>query len=80
LPRFFFNVSTDNMDRDIDGTELSDIASAKQQARQYAGKTLFDSAFLPKPAADWQVEVTDSVGLVLFRLDITMTDAPSSRP
>jgi hypothetical protein len=79
MPRFHFNVLSDPEDLDVDGTEFPNVTAAKREARLYAGRILSDSALVSDPDNEWRIEVTDPTGLVLFRLDITMMDAPATR-
>ncbi len=79
MPRFHFNILGDPDDLDLDGTDFPSVVAAKREARLYAGRILSDSALASSPDDEWRIEVTDSTGLVLFRLDITMMDAPATK-
>ena len=76
MPRYHFNVLDGTAYIDKTGTELSSIDDAKREARRYAGTMLAESAQLSTPDREWNVEVTDSQGLALFRLGVSMTDMP----
>ena len=76
VPRYHFNVLDGTAYIDETGVELAGIDDAKREARRYAGIMLADSAKVSTPDREWRVEVTDHQGSALFRLGISMTDAP----
>ncbi len=76
MPRYHFSVLDDTAYIDNAGTELASIHEARREPRRYAGELLADSARGFSPDREWRVEVTDNLGLVLFRLAVAMTDAP----
>ena len=78
MPRFHFNILGSTPDPDLEGTEFPDIEAAKREARRYAGTRLSDSALMADPNDDWRIEVTDPTGLILFRIDVTVTDSPAT--
>ena len=78
MPRFHFNVIGSTADRDLEGTEFLDIKAAKRKARRYAGTRLSDSVLMSDPDDDWRIEITDPTGLILFRIDVTVTDSPAT--
>ena len=76
MPRFYFHVHDGCDILDKDGTELRDVDEARVEAIRYAG-VLISQQFCKLPAGeDWNLEVTDATGLVLFRLDFTIAEAP----
>ena len=76
MPRYHFNVLDGTAYIDRTGIELAGTDDAKREARRYAGNMLADSAGVSTPDREWNVEVTDSQGLALFRLGVSMTDMP----
>lgn len=76
VPRFFFHVegSPDNL-----GLELPSIAQAKCEAARYAGHLLCDAADSFWTKAEFNMQVTNETGLVLFTITISGTDAPAIR-
>ena len=77
MPRFHFNFYDGVTDIDRTGVELADWREARLVAIQHAG-TIFKSD--PKRLAlgeEWRMEVTDDTGLVLFRLDFSVMEAPT---
>ena len=77
MPRYHFNVY-DGVDMpDVDGTELPGIVLARREAIRLAGRLLEDGAGDILPGTDWQMEVTDGTGLVLFQLDFNVHQSPA---
>jgi hypothetical protein len=76
VPRFFFHVegSPDNL-----GLELPSIAQAKCEAARYAGHLLCDAADSFWATAEFNMQVANETGLVLFTITISGTDAPVIR-
>ncbi len=77
MPRFHFNVYDGVSSPDKDGTELPDWDAARVQAIAYAGEILKDTSQRLAVGEQWNMEVTDERGLVLFRLDFSVMEAPS---
>lgn len=78
MPLFHFNLRDGAYYPDRDGTELPDLRTARVEAVKLAGQLLLDRPEEFWEGKEWQVEVTDHSGLVLFRLDFTATDAPAT--
>ena len=72
MPRFHFNVYDRVCVLDTEGTELPDRQAARLEAVRYAGALLVDEAQHVARGEDWRMDVTDEVGLVLFRLDFSV--------
>ena len=72
MPRFHFNVYDRICVLDTEGTELPDWQAARLEAVRYAGALLVDEAQHVARGEDWRMEVTDEVGLMLFRLDFSV--------
>ena len=77
MPHYHFNVLDGTSYIDDSGTELASMEEAKREALRYIGKMLADSGMRSSFDREWRVEVTDHQGLVLFRLDASMMDAPT---
>ena len=77
MPRYFFNVHDGRNMPDPNGTELPDPGAARQEAIRFAGRLLDEDADRIGLGEDWQMEVTDERGLLLFRLDFHVTAAPA---
>jgi hypothetical protein len=78
MPRFFFHIHDGQFLPDREGTELLNLREAKVQAVRLAGELLRDGNEAFWDGEEWQLEVTDEKGLVLFTLDFIATLAPSA--
>lgn len=79
MPRYFFNVFDGRIDIDPTGAELSGWKDARREAMRVAARIIDDDAESLALGADWHMEVTDERGLILFRLDFHITEAPVLR-
>lgn len=77
MPRFYFSVFDGRSFPDTDGIELRDRTAAQVLAIQHAGEVLQSDAKRITPGQDWRMEVTDERGLILFRLDFSVTAPPT---
>ena len=77
MPRYHYNVHDGRSTIDAVGTELPDLMAARREAIRTAGRILDDEARREALGEDWCMEVTDDHGLLLFRLDFHVTDAPA---
>lgn len=66
--RFFFNVIDGRNIIDDVGYEFVSLSAAKCEAVAYAGKLICDEANTFWNHGDWQMQVTDETGLMLFTL------------
>jgi hypothetical protein len=75
MKRFFFHIDLGGYDRDDEGTEFNDLASARASAACLLGELLRDKgdAFWAKP--DATVTVTDAEGVVLWKIEAVGTEA-----
>jgi hypothetical protein len=80
MPQYHFNVYDGIQLLDEKGVELPDTNFARREAIRYAGTLLEDGAAKDSLGNEWRMEVTDKVGLVLFRLDFLLTPSPAMRP
>lgn len=80
VPRYFFNAYDGSALIDNEGTEFADLKSAKIEAVLRASHLLKDNAKNIADGEDWHLEAVNVSGLILFRIDILVTDAPVSRP
>lgn len=76
MPRFHFNVYDGVNEIDREGTELGDCDEARIEAMRLSGEILKNTAHRLALGEDWRMEVTDERGLILFRLDFTVMEAP----
>ena len=76
MPRFFFHVRDGVNMPDEEGTELAGWQDVQAEAIRFAGEIIADNAKKLKLGEDWLLEVTNEVGLVLFRLDFHVSASP----
>ena len=69
MPRYFFHVVDGQRLQDDTGIELHDIGEAQLEAIQLPRRVITDDAILISKGDDWRLEVTDHMGLRLFRFD-----------
>lgn len=80
MPRYHFNVYDGVTLLDKKGVELPDTKFARREAVRYAGVLLEEGARLESLGPEWRMEVTDTTGLILFRLDFFVTPSPVMKP
>ena len=68
MPRYFFNVYDGYSSLDKDGTELSGIYTAQNEAIRLSGEILREEGGKFWNGTEWKLEVTDVSGAVLFIL------------
>lgn len=78
MPKFFFNLRDGAMP-DHQGYELPDLSAAKMIAVQTVCAIVSQNAAEFIEQGEWQMNVTDEQGLVLFSLTLFTTDAPAVR-
>ena len=78
MPRYHFNIHDGRNEVDREGTELPDLHEARRQAIKLAAAVLDDEGTSLRDGEDWHMEVTDATGLVLFRLDFSISHAPAA--
>ena len=79
MPRYRFNIDDGYAAPDIDGTELPSRQAARREAIRLAGALLEQEGERLRLGEDWCMEVTDDRGLILFRLEFTVLEAPVER-
>jgi len=76
--RFYFNSENDYGELDAEGTELSGLAEARNQAIKLLGEMLLDSEYdSPWNGRAWKIWVSDAPGggrHVLFSLRVTASE------
>lgn len=75
MPRFHFHINDGHSTIDERGTELANYEAARRQAIALAGTVLVEESREPQVGNDWSVEVTDEKGLILYRLDIQISES-----
>jgi hypothetical protein len=73
VPRYFFHLYNDLVAKDEEGTELPDLAAAREQAAEHAREMVCASVREGHLNLDHRIEVTDEAGKLL--LTVTFRDA-----
>jgi hypothetical protein len=71
LPFYNFEVRTPSHVMVTEGAELADSTAARVEAAKRIGQLLHDHASQLWVDEDWQIDVTDSRGLILYTVHIT---------
>ena len=74
MPRYHFNVYDGVNVLDGRGTLLPSMQKARESAVDMAGAIIGESAGSLEPGSEWHMDVTDPAGLVLYRLDFSVTE------
>lgn len=80
MPRYFFHTEDGESFEDTEGTELTDLETAKRQAAGFLAELLRGNSDALWHTGDFSVIVTDADKLVLFRIDVTGTVSPVAEP
>lgn len=78
MPRYFFNLQ-DGPVPDREGYELPDLGAAKLIAVQTISAIVSQNAAEFIAQGEWQMNISDEQGLVLFSVTLFTTDAPAVR-
>lgn len=78
MPRFYFKVFDRRLMIDEEGTELTDVREALVEAVHLAGSLIRDDAESLAAGEDWRMEVTDERGLIIYRLDFSISKTAAS--
>ena len=76
MERFFFNVHDGVSRLDEDGIDLPDIPTARAEGLSLAGQIIREAAATGHIAEDWHLQVTNDIGLTLFRMDLNVSESP----
>jgi hypothetical protein len=71
MPKFFFSCEGYNNFADETGTELPDLATARQEAVRLAGQLMDDHPREISEASRWRVIVRSDVGETLFAIQFS---------
>ncbi len=77
MPRYFFHVRDGVSLPDTVGVELSGVAEARLHAVRLSGRLIEANAYEAWIDEEWWLEVTDTLGLLLFALNILMKEYPA---
>lgn len=71
MPRYFFHITHERYEPDLEGEELPDKQAAWKEATVTAGQILQGLDGKLKPERDWRMEVTDEFQNTLYILHIS---------
>lgn len=71
MPIFRFNVHDDRSGLDFDGAELDERQAVRDAAMSLVGDLLVDKAMRSATSGNWEPEVTNAEGLLVFRIGST---------
>ena len=77
MPRYFFHTADGSRERDVVGIELPKLPDARHQAIVFLGECIKDSPHLLEHH-DFRVEVTDTLGALLFTVITIAVSAPTT--
>ena len=77
MPHFCFNVRDGRDIGDAESVELVDFRAACLQGIRFAGALLENEADQIDVSEDWQLEVTDDTGLILFLMTFSIMQSPA---
>ena len=75
MPRFHFNVFDGVTAIDREGTQLAGTEEARAEGLRLAGAILAEEAHKADFGKDWRLEITDGRGMILFRIDILLSES-----
>ncbi len=73
MPRYKFHVYDGRVDVKPDEEDLRDSDAARREGIRRAGATLVLDAHTLRADTEWRLEVEDEHGLVLYRMDFSIT-------
>ena len=76
MPRYHFNVRNGPFGQDNEGTELPDTEAARVEGVRLLGEMLAQHAPQASPDQEWELDVTDSSGLLIYRLYFGVVTSP----
>ncbi|UDL95529.1 hypothetical protein LGH83_04715 [Lichenihabitans sp. PAMC28606] len=75
MPRFHFNVYDGVTRIDQEGIQLDDLKTARANGIRLAGALLAEKADEDPACSDWWLEITDGRGMILYRVDIGVSES-----
>jgi hypothetical protein len=76
MPKFYFSVADNTVLEDTDGTELPDVAAAREHARAVASELMHHRDEMCGQAWDeWTMVVKDEKGAEVFSFPIAETES-----
>jgi hypothetical protein len=79
MPRYNFEVRTPTHVMLTRGAELPDRTAARVEAARRIGDLLNEHAGRLWVDQDWQMEITDEVGLILYVIQVSAMNTPATQ-
>jgi hypothetical protein len=80
MPTYNINVRTPSHIADTLSVERSDDKALRNEVARFVGQLLHDHAELLWSDEQWQIDVSDKRGLILYVLDISVFKSPATDP
>lgn len=78
MPNFFFSTRERPISADTEATELPDLSAARKHAIVFAGDVMHSEPEVLWDGREFQVDVKNGDGLLLFTLTAFVTNAPAA--
>jgi hypothetical protein len=78
MPAYRINIRTESHIADSVDVEMENLTDLRLDLARFVGELLKDHAELIWADQDWQVDVTDASGLILYVLHISAAEAPAT--
>lgn len=79
MPRYYFRISDGPRFDDLQGTELPDLADAREEALRFASGHLTGAKPNFWTGEEWTMRVTDDADLTLFTLMFVATNSAATK-
>lgn len=79
MPKYHINVRTDSHIAQTLDVEQADQTALRIEMAKFVGKLLKDHAELIWADEDWQIDVTDDAGLILYVMHISAMKTPATQ-
>jgi hypothetical protein len=78
MSAYRINIRTESHIADSVDVEMENLTDLRVEMARFVGELLKDHAALIWADQDWQVDVTDATGLILYVLHISAADTPAT--
>jgi hypothetical protein len=78
MSAYRINIRTESHIADSVKVEMENLTDLRVEMARFVGELLQDHAALIWADQDWQVDVTDATGLILYVLHISAADTPAT--
>jgi hypothetical protein len=78
MSAYHINIRTESHIADSVEVEMENLTDLRVEMARFVGELLKDHAALIWTNEDWQVDVTDATGLILYVLHISAADTPAT--